>query len=339
MLKNEVPTVEFIYDDETEEINMDKDELLGILSSSEKKALYLLNVIYEIEARKLEKNPVLIIADDIADSFDYQNKYAIVEYLNDILKEDFFKLIILTHNFDFYRTVHSRLAIPRSNCYMVLKDETEINIVTGGYLRNVFGYWKPKVNENNRILIASIPFVRNLVEYIHPDEDANYLLLTSLLHIKHDTRSIKLSKLKNIYKDIWNLDLEFDEEEQIVVDLVYKEADDLLTDDWTEVNLENKIVMSIAIRLLAEDFMISQITDKEEIKKIDKNQTRKLYELFMAENGNDPALEYLEKVNLMTPENIHLNSFMYEPILDMDDKNLRDLYQNIKEINDARDST
>lgn len=28
----------------------------------------------------------------------------------------------------------------------------------------------------------------------------------------------------------------------------------------------------------------------------------------------------------MTPENIHLNSFMYEPILDMSDGNLRKLY-------------
>jgi len=28
----------------------------------------------------------------------------------------------------------------------------------------------------------------------------------------------------------------------------------------------------------------------------------------------------------MTPESIHLNSFMYEPILDMADDHLRDLY-------------
>ena len=32
------------------------------------------------------------------------------------------------------------------------------------------------------------------------------------------------------------------------------------------------------------------------------------------------------KVLLITPENIHLNSFMYEPILDMSDEHLRCLY-------------
>jgi hypothetical protein len=31
-------------------------------------------------------------------------------------------------------------------------------------------------------------------------------------------------------------------------------------------------------------------------------------------------------VILMTPENIHLNSFMFEPIIDMSDEHLRKLY-------------
>ena len=34
----------------------------------------------------------------------------------------------------------------------------------------------------------------------------------------------------------------------------------------------------------------------------------------------------------MTPENIHLNSFMYEPILDMSDSHLRKLYSKLKEL-------
>ena len=34
----------------------------------------------------------------------------------------------------------------------------------------------------------------------------------------------------------------------------------------------------------------------------------------------------MDRVNLMTPENIHLNSFMYEPILDMSGEHLCRLY-------------
>ena len=40
----------------------------------------------------------------------------------------------------------------------------------------------------------------------------------------------------------------------------------------------------------------------------------------------------LQRVVLMTPENIHLNSFMYEPILDMSDKHLRSLYTDAKAL-------
>ena len=34
----------------------------------------------------------------------------------------------------------------------------------------------------------------------------------------------------------------------------------------------------------------------------------------------------------MTPENIHLNSFMYEPILDMSDDHLRVLYEEVSSL-------
>jgi hypothetical protein len=36
---------------------------------------------------------------------------------------------------------------------------------------------------------------------------------------------------------------------------------------------------------------------------------------------------------LMTPENIHVNSFMYEPILDMSDEHLRKLYEEVLALN------
>ena len=34
----------------------------------------------------------------------------------------------------------------------------------------------------------------------------------------------------------------------------------------------------------------------------------------------------------MTPSNIHLNSFMYEPIIDMSDNELIDLYKEMREF-------
>jgi len=52
----------------------------------------------------------------------------------------------------------------------------------------------------------------------------------------------------------------------------------------------------------------------------------KFKELFSAETT---TIGVLENVALMTPENIHLNSFMYEPIVDMSDEHLRKLYRSV----------
>ncbi len=73
--------------------------------------------------------------------------------------------------------------------------------------------------------------------------------------------------------------------------------------------------------------MISQITDQVSVDGIIKNQTFQLFELYRNEpNAEDEKIKLMEQVNLMTPENIHFNSFMYEPILDMSDEHLRKLY-------------
>jgi hypothetical protein len=49
---------------------------------------------------------------------------------------------------------------------------------------------------------------------------------------------------------------------------------------------------------------------------------KKFKQVFVAETG---AIAIPERVSLMTPENIHLTSFMFEPIVDMSDQHLRRL--------------
>src|SRR5699024_662214 len=110
VLKSELPSITFKYKDRGEVTDVNKEDLLQCLSNGEKKALYLLNVIFEIEARKKISNKTLLVIDDIADSFDYRNKYAIIEYLKEIVNIESFFPIMLTHNFDFYRTVAGRLS-------------------------------------------------------------------------------------------------------------------------------------------------------------------------------------------------------------------------------------
>ena len=82
--------------------------------------------------------------------------------------------------------------------------------------------------------------------------------------------------------------------------------------------------------------MIDAINDPKFVSDISSNQTAKLIkrykEVAVKTNININVADLMDRVNLMTPENIHLNSFMYEPILDMSSKHLSDLYKEIDRI-------
>jgi hypothetical protein len=84
---------------------------------------------------------------------------------------------------------------------------------------------------------------------------------------------------------------------------------------------------------MAEQFVKSQITYEKFLECLNKksNQTWELSKEYANEFEDEKEnISILNSVNLITPENIHINSFMYEPILDMGDGDLRKLYKKVK---------
>jgi hypothetical protein len=333
ILKSAGPNIKFIFKEGSQEKAINESELLKILSNGEKRALYILNIIFEVEARKNSSQETLFIIDDIADSFDYKNKYAIIEYLRDISIYSGFNQIILSHNFDFFRTVCSRLDMGRQQKLHTIKSNEEVKLVEEKYQNNPFIEWKKNLASDNAMLIASIPFVRNVAEY--SGDDDGYKKLTSLLHHKSDTPDIKISDLENIHKNILRDqdDLTLPNGDKSVLTLIFEEADKISALSEEIIDLEGKIVLSLAIRLKAESYMILEISDPDFVNNITSTQTYALYKKYI-ELFEDKTheIELFNKVNLMTPENIHLNSFMYEPILDMSNVALINLYEDIKNL-------
>ncbi len=87
------------------------------------------------------------------------------------------------------------------------------------------------------------------------------------------------------------------------------------------------------LRMGAERFMIDRIADPAFVAEITAHQTQILIEKFEKLFCDDQeTITTLYQVALMTPENIHVNSFMYEPIVDMSDDHLRKLYRKIKAL-------
>ncbi|MCH7688952.1 MAG: phage infection protein [Planctomycetes bacterium] len=322
----------FIYVDGAETIEVEKDLLLKSLSMGERKALYVLNVIFEIETRMKSQEETLVVIDDIADSFDYQNKYAIIQYLKDISENGLFKLLIMTHNFDFFRTLNSRF-IAYSKCLMASKNEGGITLAQAVGIKNVFANdWKVEFFTDAKKKIASIPFLRNIVEMTTGEADPNYSDLTAMLHWKMGSDAITVGQLDDINNSICKTDGASADPTKLICQLVAEEAEACL-DAEVGMNLENKIVLAIAIRVGAERFITDRIADPEFVARIAANQTQVLIEKFKELFPDDQeTITTLDQVALMTPENIHVNSFMYEPIIDMSDDHLRKLYRKVKTL-------
>ena len=334
ILNGAAPVIKFEFNDgrgDTQSVS--KQNLLQALSQGEKRAFYILNLLFEIEVRQNVAQPVVIVIDDIADSFDYKNKYAIVEYLNDIAKTAHFSLLLLTHNFDFHRIVSSRLGAKRQNRHFALKSETDIKIKKEKYQKDVFNAWKQELATNEQYLLASIPFTRNIADYCGHEEYSRKL--TSLLHVKSDTRDIRISDIQALYRAVF-IDLNqlaLPNGEERVIDVLFRQSDTLVADNHESPDLESKVILAIAIRLKAEIYMIAKISNPQFVDQISSNQTRELFDKFKELNPEDlDTLNLLDQVNLMTPENIHLNSFMYEPILDMSAHSLYQLYSDVNNL-------
>ena len=339
ILKDEAPNLSFIYKrgsgENTESTDLTKEDLLPSLSMGEKRAMYLLYILFDLERIRIQAaagQKHLVITDDIADSFDYKNKYAIIEYLADLSKNTGIDLLMLTHNFDFYRTVKSRLGVVRNNCFIAQKDESgKIKMDVFRYQKDFFknviiaGINGTDAYKQKKMLIASIPFYRNLAEYCGNEDD--YLKLTCFLHYKTtpiDTQNATLTDLWSIISGyVTGSTATFGTEK--FYDTVQFLATDIAMED-DDISLENKLIVSIASRLRAEMYLKTVITAQEgNCPDSDSNQMRDWYEKARPYLTAD-EVTVMDEINLITPEAIHLNAFMYEPLIDVSIWSLNDIF-------------
>lgn len=334
ILNLDTPALKFIYQEPTGE---SKDEsitdLVKVLSVGEQRAFYILENLFEIEARKARGQETLIILDDIADSFDYKNKYAIVEYLADLISANNFEVIILTHNFDFYRTVSSRLN-PDLLLFALKDQNREIKLCQGIYRTDIISSRFIKKIDQKRQFLALIPFTRNLIEYSDGDKSDDYMTLTKCLHKIEDTDSIKMDDIWSVYQRHLcgsnGKTITFGAEK--FLDVVFSEADQIMREN-NEIDLADKLVLSMAIRLKSEHIVSSLLSEKEK-EEINprKNRTGQLVELLKIYHPDKVELILIMgQVVMFTSENIHFNNFMFEPLVDISILHLKSLYDKVLE--------
>lgn len=340
ILKHQAAKLAFKYDDGTNAVEADKQKLTKALSRGEIRAFYILQFLFEMEERKNANKDSIIVLDDVADSFDYQNKFAIIEYIRDLVYStgNNIFVIILTHNYDFYRTLALRLSLNRDNLWMSIRNpDGSISIVPGQYRSDVYANAFVGHDDENEIFISMIPFVRNLVMYTEGEKSDDYLTLTSCLHIKHDTHVITERKISEIVKKyIKGKMLKRSVSDNPIYDTIINTADSISTKiNINSVLIQNKIAISIAIRLITEEYMYHKfICDgiPNERFESSSNQLGRWSQFFKELYPSHPNRIIIERVNMMTPEFIHINSFMFEPLIDMSISHLITLYKDCRSL-------
>ena len=249
---------------------------------------------------------------------------------------------MLTHNFDFFRTVQSRF-IPYNHCLVATKAGTSLSLDQARGIKNPFVKdWRKGFFTDARRRVASIPFLRNLIEYTRGDDAEDFGRLTALLHWKTESRDLRQSELDEIYGRVFEGNGSHQDPDGRVVDMIEQVADECAGEGSSGegLGLENKIGLAVATRLVADRYMISVIGDATFTDKMLANQSQRLFRRFEKEVGGKEAfrgaLAVLRRVLLMTPENIHLNAFMYEPLVDMSGEHLRKLYGEVKALEDGK---
>lgn len=328
LIGGDEPAIAFKYDDR----DVPNETLLNYLSEGERKALYMLQIIFEVEKAKNTEGDKLLVFDDVVDSFDYANKYAFIEYLRDFASDDSIYVLLLTHNYDFYRTVASRLGnqFSRSNCLHAERDDSRtLQFDSDDYLRqNLLNKWKGNLTDSTT-RIATIPMVRELVSIREGNSSPEYALLSDVLHGRTEAEAISFDDLSSVYVKHWGVtDLAGDS--RVVVDTALQECDRIVRKAGF-LKLQDKIVLSIGIRILMERH-IAQLYLSRGAQVPRNKQFGSLAQQFKQDFPNEYSgmEDIVERTCLIVPENIHANSFMYEPLVDIGSSAFVRLYQDVR---------
>ncbi len=334
VLKSKKPELVFIYHDDRGGIPKEVPvQMLNehIFSTGERRALYILCMMFEIKVRMKTGKETVLVLDDIADSFDYKNKYAIIEYLYDLSVDhtNNIYLIALTHNYDFFRSLRVRCQMrfhTSPKVFISSRNRGVINL-NGNVHTDEFRRLKELSSGNMRAFLSLIPLARNIIEYRDGHHAIAYTLLTDVMHNKVASLGITVDQVITVIQsNLTGVNLNNHVSTDPIQDKVIAEAD-IARSDGQDDRLEDKIILALGIRLRAERHIKhAYVQDGKTLNDANREQTGTWYAQFLADYPSSSSIPTLKLVNIITPETLHINAFMYEPIIDMHIDELKELY-------------
>lgn len=314
LLGLQFPTFVFKHNRNTD-VEIDEIKLYELLSAGERTSLNIIKFLVEYLANK-QNNPFIIL-DDIVETFDYANRYAFIEYINDLIREGT-PIIILTHNFEFYKTISSRIRNLRK--LEAHSDNGKIYISKNSTLnKNIEDILT--INNLEQLLFA-IPYIREANLILKNDTK----LFDSLLHYNQQTKNINLGQIKDLLGENAKINIELDTNKSYIKAL--KEVvNNFKTVDNN--NIVNKTILAMYLRIVLEEKIIQE--NYSLLDGINNFQLARLQDLYSTKLSTK-ANGLIERVQLSTPEFIHGNAFMYEPLIDIESKYLMEIKEELDNI-------
>lgn len=309
--------------------------MLGrVLSNGERKALYLLNIIFDVKKKLKDGADTLLVLDDVVESFDYRNKYAFFEYLQELASQNSQLYIIsLTHNFDFFRLVYEKLYPKNEKQFrLVISDEKNNLSAEEMFDPRVFGNYKKDAATDKSAWVTMIPFARNIVEFQYGKDHDDYKELTKALHTINNDVTIEdiqqyLQSIISVADTPFNRSLS-------IYEAIIMHAKEVAADASDSFSLKDNLVLAIGTRLCIERYIISKISEEDYRNAVSKERdlTRKLLILY-SNNCSDPNkqtyLKMFNKAAAIVDGTIHINSFMYEPLVDVGTWEMKKMFNEI----------
>lgn len=323
--------------------------LQGKLSTGEKDSLWILKIVFDIKKREIGGKPLNIILDDVADSFDYKNKYALIMYLRDLLRDSPHQIVVLTHSFDFFRTVLA-LGRDRISGLLAYKKEmqsldSEVSLLscTEGVYSTLVAVNGWKKSSDLKFGFAYLPVLRSLEQISKGTSSCpSVQTLDGLMHYDLATSHKTIEDMKNafgatrfgcLYDSASGADaLPCPFFSASNLPLLYfaslqKEAK-RIRPNMPETDLPSKLVLALFIRMSCERMMVERVIGASLA--LPSNLTvysRTLQKLAIEHRlVSEEEKEIIEESLLIGDSFAHMNSFLDAPLIDVGPEQLDFLF-------------
>ena len=167
--------------------------------------------------------------------------------------------------------------------------------------------------------------VRELVEMRDGDKDADYALLSSVLHGRPDGQHVTFNDLNDCYMKQISCNALAGDVRKIQAVLI--DTCNQIVNSPESLVLQDKIVLSIGIRTLVERYIHAAFASHG-IESPSVNTLGRLITEFKKELPSEYSIhaDCIDQAALIVPENIHANGFMYEPLVDIGSQRFVNLY-------------